>query len=309
MGDCWPSSIQTSRQSAGSQTCRPKPKKPVLQTDGIHPSWNLRPRQSSHDCCHCWVCDVHWNHCQWLVSVGLQTARCWWAGLGVLRAEEFQDRLACLGAHVLRLEHPAFLPLRYRVNRRLKFSPEHQAVVYLCPVLRGIHFPSGGEILSTSARCIFHHHLVFPCFSGIQSPINPSPDLTGLSDVSGTLEGHRLEDNEPLRVPAVLSESCKFRGQHLEEAAPDSPVQRVISPRGNDHQVSPESLPCLVILATPTEVRYIVEVYPVPVYLSDPPVLPCGHVHRQIPRKPLPVRHLAFRLPHHRRCCDRVSLP
>ena len=157
-------------------------------------------------------------------------------------------------------------------------------------------------------RYILHENLVFPRFPGVQSTIDPSPDLTGLSDVSGALEVHRLEENEALRIPAVLPDSCEFRVQRLDEAASDSPAQRVIPPLRRDHQVSPVGLSRLVILDPPTEVRSIVGVHPVPVYLPDPPVLPRGHVSQQIPCGPPPVLRIICLPP--RRCClcDRIFL-
>ena len=155
------------------------------------------------------------------------------------------------------MEHLAVLPIRYPETRQSQFSLEHQDVVYLRPVIRGILPPSGVEILLASARCILHQHLVLPRFKGVRSPINMSPDLTGLGDVSGALEGRRLEYDKPIRVPAALPDSCEFRGQRIDKAAPNSPSWRVIPHRGHDRQGSPEGLPRLVIFDPPTEVRSI----------------------------------------------------
>ena len=157
----------------------------MLQADGVHPSWTLWPQQSSQHCYHRCVCNFHRHQSRWLASIGLHTLRCWWAGLGVLWAEDVQDRLSCIGERVLWMAHPSLLPVRDPANLRLQFYPEHQAVVYLCPVIQGILPPAGGEILRASARCILHQHLVLPCFLGVQSTINPLPYLTGLGDVSG----------------------------------------------------------------------------------------------------------------------------
>ena len=110
----------------------------------------------------------------------------------MLLVEDIQDSLACLGALVLRLEHPFLLSLHNPENCQLQFSPEHQAVVYLSLVLRVVSPPAGGEILLASAQCILHQHHLFPIFPGVQSPINPLPDLALLGDMSGALEVHRL---------------------------------------------------------------------------------------------------------------------
>ena len=180
-------------------------------------------------------------------------------------------------------------------------------MIYLSPVIRGIPPPAGGEILIASARCILHQHCVLPRFPGVYYLADPSSDLTGIGDVSGTLEGHCLEDDEPLRFPAVLKDSPEFYGQRLDEAAPDSLARCVIPQCGHHCQVSPSGLPHLVSLEPPTEVCYIVGLHPVPIYLLDPLLLCCGHIPRQIPCRSLPVLCLVFRLPRRRRF-DRVPL-
>ena len=69
----------------------------LFKPDQIHPSWPRCPQQSSCDGSHRRIGDVHQHHCQWFSSVGLQYDRCQGAGLVVIQAEDFQDRLACLG--------------------------------------------------------------------------------------------------------------------------------------------------------------------------------------------------------------------
>ena len=119
--------------------------------------------------------------------------------------------------------------------------------------------------------------------------------------MSGALEGHRLEDDEPLRVPAALPDSRKFRGQRLDKAAPDPPARLVVPPSGHHCERSPSGLLFLVGLDLPTEVRSIVGVHQVSLDLLGPPILPRGYVPRQIPCGPLPVLHLLWRPLHHRR--------
>ena len=130
---------------------------------------------------------------------------------------------------------------------------------------------------------------MFPRFSDVQSLIDPLLYLTGLVDVSGALEGHRLEDDEPICFPAALSESSEFLGQSLDKAAHDSPAWKVIPPRGHHLQFSPESMPRLVVFDLLPQVRSIIGLHPVPIYLPDPPFLHCGNVPWYIPRGPLPV--------------------
>ena len=126
------------------------------------------------------------------------------------------------------------------------------------------------------------------------------------------MEGHRMEDDEPLCIPAALPDSCEFCGQSLDEAAPDSPAWRVIPPCEHDCQGFPAGLPRLVILDPPTEVLSIVGVHPLPVNLYDPPVLPCGNIPGQITCGPLSVQRyvlLFLRRSLCRRHCVYVCLP
>ena len=226
----------------------------------------------------------------------------------VLQAEDAQYRMACIGARVLLLEHPSLLPLRNPANCQYQVSPEHQAVVYLIPVLWSILPPADGYILLASAQCILHQHCVFPPFPGFQSLINPLPYLAGLGDVLGALEGHWLEDYEPLRVPAALLDSCEFRDQRLDGAAPNSPARRVVPPCGHHRQGSSSGLLRLVSIDPPTDVRSIIVLHPVAPCLLDPPFLLCGHVLWQIPCRPLSFLRLVCRLPRRcRRCCVCLS--
>ena len=92
---------------------------------------------------------------------------------------------------------------------------------------------------------------MFSCFPGVQSPINPSPDLTSLDDVLGALEGQRLEEDELICVLATLPDSREFLVQRLNKAVLDSPARHVVPPRGHHRQVSTSYLPLLVVLYPP----------------------------------------------------------
>ena len=175
-------------------------------------------------------------------------------------------------------------------------------MLYLRPVLRGILPPASGEIIlyPPPASCV-------PPHPGFQYPIDLLPDLTILGDVSGTLGGHRLEYDEPLRISAVLPDSCEFCGYRLDKVAPNSPARRVIPPRGHERQGCPAGLSCLVILDTPTEVCSIVRVHPVHVYLSEPLVLLCGNASFHIPCGTLSVLRLVRILILRRCLCDHIS--
>ena len=162
-------------------------------------------------------------------------------------------------------------------------------MVDLFSVLWVITPPTGGEILLASLCCIIHQHLVLPSFPGVQSPINSLADHTGLGDVLGALEGRFLEDNEPLRVPEALPDSCEFYSQRLEEAAPNSPARRVVTPCRHERQNSPSCLSVVVSCDPPTEMRSIVGFHPIFIHLLDTLVLPHEYITGKIPCAPLDV--------------------
>ena len=60
----------------------------------------------------------------------------------------------------------------------------------------------------------------------------------------------------------AVPDSCEFRGQRMNKAAPDSSTWCIVSPHGNERQDFPPDLPLLVVLDAPTEVRSIVGFHP-----------------------------------------------
>ena len=125
-----------------------------------------------------------------------------------------------------------------------------------------------------------------PC---IQSLVDPRPYLVGFGHVPSALEYHYLKENEFIRVPTTLPDSCEFCGQRVNEAAPNSPAQRVVSPRWHDRQAFPSCLPLPVVYNSPTEVCSIVGFHPVYADLLEPQVLPRENVPWNIPCVPIAV--------------------
>ena len=115
-----------------------KPQQTLLEADQVIPSGPCRPRQSSCNGCYRLVYYVHWNKLRRFASVGLKAARRQRAGAGVLRMEDFQYRLACLGAYAHRLEDPYRFPVSDSSDSLSKLPLEHQAVVDLRPMLWGV---------------------------------------------------------------------------------------------------------------------------------------------------------------------------
>ena len=125
---------------------------------------------------------------------------------------------------------------------------------------------------------ILHQDLVISRFSHIQPSVYPYPYLSRLFDVPGALEGRRLKDNEPLRVPAALPDSCEFHVQSVDEVVPNSPFRCIIPPSRYNRQCFPTGLSLHVVLYYPTDMNSMVGVNPFSVDNFDPPVLPRGNV-------------------------------
>ena len=65
-------------------------------------------------------------------------------GPRVLLSEDFQDRLACIGADVPWMEDPSLIHVCNPLDGLEELPLEHQAVKYLRTVLWGMFSPAGG---------------------------------------------------------------------------------------------------------------------------------------------------------------------
>ena len=75
----------------------------------------------------------------------------------------------------------------------------------------------------------------------------PTSNCLGYDDMSGSLQDHRLEDDEPLRGSLSVPHPSQISTQCLYEASPDLPDRRVIAPLWHDHEVTPPRLPCRIV--------------------------------------------------------------
>ena len=132
---------------------------------------------------------------------------------------------------------------------------EHQAVVCLCPVLRRILSPGGGQIVIARPEGVPDKHRMLAGLPGLQPFLYPAPDCMGCIDVVGSLHDHRLEDNEPLRVPPTVPHPLHLGAKHPDEPAADLPTRRVIAPRWHDCKVMPPRLPCRVVSDAAVDMR------------------------------------------------------
>ena len=83
-------------------------------------------------------------------------------GARVLQVEDFQNRIACPGAYVPRMEDPALLPVGNPPDGGSELTPDNQAVEDLSLVFRGVPLPAGGDILCAGAHRIFCHNTELP---------------------------------------------------------------------------------------------------------------------------------------------------
>ena len=126
------------------RACHSKQQQPVLEAERVFPSWSCGPQQASCDGCHRLLGDVHQHECQCFSFVGLKSAHCWRSNTRVIWSQDLQDRLACLGADVLRLKYPALLPFRDITDGWKNLALEHQTMVDLLPMLWEVLFHTGG---------------------------------------------------------------------------------------------------------------------------------------------------------------------
>ena len=90
------------------------------------------------------------------------------------------------------MEDSPRLPLRDPLHRRLQIPPEHQDVIRLCPVLRGL-LPAGyDELLCARAQGVLHDHPMSAVLPIVQPLSYPPSDGVGCSDMSGSLQDHSL---------------------------------------------------------------------------------------------------------------------
>ena len=92
---------------------------------------------------------------------------------------------------------------------------------YIRPVLHRFLPSAGGDILREGAPSMFLHNPELLRLPSIQAEVNSAPDHAGAGHVSGAMEDNRLEDDEYLRNPAVLTNSHELRGKRAYHCCQD----------------------------------------------------------------------------------------
>ena len=108
--------------------------------------------------------------------------------------------------------------------------------------------------------------------------------------MSGLLQDHRLEDDEPLRVSLSVLHPLQLSPQCLHEVSPNLPTRRVISPRWRDLAVTPPRLSRRVVTNSAVEVYARVGVDPFSKDLPETEVLRDWGVPWLVPLLPFPIR-------------------
>ena len=184
-------------------------------------------------------------------------------------AQHLHQPIPSFCAVLLRLQHAPHISLSYPRHHHPHLPSEHRAVVCLSPVLLRLLPVFGGELLLTILQRLLHKHTVSPGFPGVNPLLNPPPDRVGCGDMSGSLQYHRLEDDEPLRVSLSVLHPTQLVVQGPGEATPDLPTQHVVAAGGNDREVMTPTLPQPVVRDALVMVITCVCVYPVPVDLLE----------------------------------------
>ena len=142
-------------------------------------------------------------------------------------------------------------------------------MVCLSLVLRRLLSPVGGQIFLARPEGVPDKHRVLAGHPGIQPILNPAPERIRCSDVAGSLQDHRLEDDETLQVPPPVPHPLHLGAEHPGEPAADLPTWRIIAPQWHDRKVTPSGFPHRVVSDAAVKMRAWVPVNPVPVDLPE----------------------------------------
>ena len=112
-------------------------------------------------------------------------------------------------------------------------------------MIRGFLATDRGEILSGGPQCVLHQHGIPPRLPRIKTFLNAPSDVPGCRDMAGSLERHRLKDDELLRVPAPVTDPPKFEGQCIDIPPPHLPTGSIVLAWWHDRKVTPPPLPQL----------------------------------------------------------------
>ena len=87
---------------------------------------------------------------------------------------------------------------QYLTAVRREETAEHRAKTFHGLVLRSFFLVDGSEVLSGGTHRVLHQHCELFCLPHVNAFPNPPPDILGCCDMGGSMESHRLKDDEAL---------------------------------------------------------------------------------------------------------------
>ena len=103
-------------------------------------------------------------------------------------------------------------------------------MVSLGPVLHRLLPTGNGKVLLAGPQGVLDQHHVLALPPGVKPFFNVTRDRLGCGDMTGSFQYHRLEDDEPLRVPPSVLHPVQLLPQRPDEPTPDFPTRIVIAP-------------------------------------------------------------------------------
>ena len=103
-------------------------------------------------------------------------------------------------------------------------------MVGLGPVLRNLFPPGVVKVLLARPLGVANKHCMLAFTPGIEPFHDMTSDRMGCGDVAGSLQDHRLEEDEPLLVPPPVLHSLHLHPKRPDEPPADLPTGRVIAP-------------------------------------------------------------------------------
>lgn len=190
------------------------------------------------------------------------------------------DRLACLGAQVIRGEHSTAVSRSESPHRPPK--PARQDLRVICPRLRFRVLRRSRPARHRFRLRVVHQSREAPGLPERKSLQDSRSDVARPLDAGRATENRGDKDHHPLAVPLPLSHPAELIYQHAQEALSHLPLRKVIVGLVQLNHAQPPLLPRLVTDDATPQVRAIVVVGVVAEDLIQKTVCLGGTVPRQI---------------------------
>ena len=205
----------------------PEPHEPVLERHRVAPQGPPTARQPPRHLFHHGRGDVH------VYEVGgdfvlLQHSHVRRPGFWVLRAKHVLHRVATLRVDVVRHHDPPSLAVCQPTDRGTKLPLEDETIEGPSAMLGGRVLLHGTEVSLRRALRVLDQHAEPTCLPIVHPLSQPPPDLGCLLHVLHALQDHRLEDEEPFRVPSPLQHPLQLVAEEVHEASTHFPFRGIV---------------------------------------------------------------------------------